>query len=192
MKKGYTLIELLVVVTVLAILMTIVAYAVGGSITSAYNTRTETNRALLEQAIQQYYARRGEWPGPIESAAQNAQSRAWTGTATDAIFSPILVESYGSDGRANPLIDVSGLFVCPLGQAEGRGSGMEFQKAVKPGKKGKRYGAGDLAVGWGNTCRCVNCKKKEKYAFYRFMVQYDATTDEVKVTKPHVPGCAAQ
>jgi prepilin-type N-terminal cleavage/methylation domain-containing protein len=61
-KSAFTLIEVLVVVSIIAILMALILGAAGYAMSRARRSRVETERTLLETAIQSYKADKGFYP----------------------------------------------------------------------------------------------------------------------------------
>jgi prepilin-type N-terminal cleavage/methylation domain-containing protein len=72
-QQGFTLIELMAVFTILAMLATLAVPAVVGTIERARAGTNESNRAMLQRAIRQYFIEEGEWPD--FTAAANTLTR---------------------------------------------------------------------------------------------------------------------
>jgi prepilin-type N-terminal cleavage/methylation domain-containing protein len=61
-QQGFTLIELMAVFTILAMLATLAVPAVAGTIERARAGTNQSNRAMLQRAIRQFFVETGEWP----------------------------------------------------------------------------------------------------------------------------------
>ena len=117
-RSGFTIVEMLVVVAVLAILMGLVGTAATAAIRNSRVKRTDAMKRAWQGAITSYYAQKGEWPGALETIAKSSNK-----TMVDlddgelnSVFQEIVKESID---KANPLIDVSALYVCRNSSVKG-------------------------------------------------------------------------
>lgn len=117
-RSGFTIVEMLIVIAVLAVLMGLVGTAATAAIRNARGKRADAMKRAWQGAITAYYAQKGEWPGALENAAKNSEE-----TIVDlddgelnTVFQEIVKESID---KANPLIDVSALYVCRNASVKG-------------------------------------------------------------------------
>ncbi len=117
-RSGFTIVEMLVVIAVLAILMGIVGMAATSAIRNARGRLADAMKQAWQGAINAYYAQKGEWPGSIESAAENSSETLvdLSDSEINAVFQEIATESIN---KANPFIDVSALYVCRNSSVKG-------------------------------------------------------------------------
>ncbi len=174
MKKAFTVIELMLVIAILGILITIVTTAASGAMKAARERRRQANAIVLREGITTYYARRGEWPGAIESAAEkgNDQIRVFAGSEADAIFQKVVKES---SGGKNPYLDPHALFVAPTGITEGKGPGITFAEArsKQPPPHRRRLTIEQMAFGY---------QDPSSGRFRRYKIEYRSASDSVEVT----------
>lgn len=64
-NHGFTLIELLVVVTILGVLAVIIVPRITTTADSSRSSVDETNRAMINSAIERYYVTEGDWPSDL-------------------------------------------------------------------------------------------------------------------------------
>ena len=180
-KKGFTIVELLMVVAVLAVLTGIITTAASSAIKQARARRTDAAKATLQNGIAAYYAQHNYWP-PKGGALDKWSENGLTGgkhvaylddTAYDALVYELLRVSVGSSA-SSPVMDPSGMLVASksVGTASST-SGQEFKQAVA---KNKRHGAtiklSQMTAGYADS---------GSGHFRRFVIQYNADTDSVKV-----------
>jgi general secretion pathway protein G len=75
MKKGFTLIELLVVMTVLALLLTIALPHYFGRVDQAKEVALKESLAVMRDAIDKFYADRGQYPDRLEDLVEKRYIR---------------------------------------------------------------------------------------------------------------------
>lgn len=196
MKKGFTIIELLVVIAIIGVLMGIVTTAANGAIKNGRAKRAKTMCSIMQQAIGNYYQRKGEWPAVIESKAKNMGNLVtytFKPGEADQVFQEIVKDSTGQ-GAKMQLLDASGLFVADSGKLKNNGEGcydnhsdsqaknfcgnqrciggVDFSEAVK--RSGKHHiSINNMAFGYQGT---------EHAKFCRFWITYNGRTDSVSVT----------
>lgn len=197
-RAGFTIVEMLVVIAVLAILMGLVGTAATAAVRNARGKRAEAMKNAWQGAITAYYAQKGEWPGALESIAKNA-----TKTIVDLedqqlneVFQAIVEESIQ---KANPLIDVSALYVCRSSGVEGcndlheenvphcdqnENAHSSCSKQHYCGKKGCASGmdftqarAGGVSV----SSMAFGYPGKRYGKFRRYYIRYNTQTDTVTV-----------
>ena len=190
-KAGFTIVELLTVVTILSILMTIVIYASGSAIKQSRANKSEAMRVAILNGIHVYHQQKGEWPGPIESIADNSTSEKITLSASeaDAVIRKIVSDSL--ENSANPLLDCSILFTGPT-SAKGCNDnhkdkssssycgnkkcayGLDFLTAYRGDAHHEARGIEDMSFGFPGT---------EEGRFRRFTIKYNRLTDNVTVER---------
>jgi len=198
MKRAFTIIELLTVISIIAILSTIIVIAASGSIKNARANRRDAMRVALEQAIAAYHAQdpNGEWPGAIETKAQNSEEDVCTFTAgeTDEIFRKVVGKGFGkSSGARSMLIDASALFVADASKLGNGGKGCYDNHG---NKKSSNYCGDKGCIGGIDFTRAANRNSKHHIAFSsmafgypgpengkfcRFWIEYNTKSDSVTV-----------
>lgn len=73
--RGWTLVELLVVISMIAVLATIALTNYRNSVTASREAVLRTDLFRLRDAIDQYYADRGEYPATLESLVSEGYLR---------------------------------------------------------------------------------------------------------------------
>jgi general secretion pathway protein G len=74
-SRGWTLVELLVVISMIAVLATIALTNYRNSVTASREAVLRTDLFRLRDAIDQYYADRGEYPATLESLVSEGYLR---------------------------------------------------------------------------------------------------------------------
>ena len=117
-RSGFTIIEMLVVIAILAVLLGIVGTAATAAVRNARVKRADAMKRAWQGAITSYYAQRGVWPGELETIAKNSNKIIidLEDGQINSVFQAIVEESVN---KANPLIDVSALYVCRNSSAKG-------------------------------------------------------------------------
>ncbi len=186
-KRGFTIVEMLMVIGVLAILMGIVTTASSAAIRQARSRRTAAVKNVIQAGIATYRAQRDEWPGKQledlagdgisgdqSSGVKSGRHVAFlSATQYDDMMYELAKVSVGQTG-ASPVMDVTGIYVARTAAANTpNGRGMEFREAIKKNKKhGSTYSLREMVFGYQTT---------DKGYFRRFIVQYNADSDNVTV-----------
>ena len=103
---GFTLVELLVVLTLIAILASLVAPVVSGSIVRAKEATLKENLFILRKAIDDYYADQGDYPATLQQLVEKRYIRKPpVDPLTDRSDSWIEVRAE-EDGKPGGVIDV--------------------------------------------------------------------------------------
>lgn len=112
-KSGFTIVEMLVVVAVIAILAGAITVGVNGMFYKSRLGRAKAMSALLQSALETYYARCNDWPGALkglsEGTGANEDSILLSDEQADKCFAEVVRISVGPN--AKPVLDPSGLFV---------------------------------------------------------------------------------
>ena len=111
LKRGFTIVELLVVIAIISILAGAITMGVNGMFYKSRRSRAIAMRNALQSGLETYYARRGEWPMPLNSIAEGSSKldEIDLEDKADACFREIVKVSVGANAR--PVLDPSGLFV---------------------------------------------------------------------------------
>ena len=171
-RKGFTIVELMMVVGIIAVLLTLVVSSVSGALKKARQQRASSLCKLVEQGFSTWRAQNpdGKWPFTVRDG-ETDDYELNSSEVKQAIFT--LVKEV-HDG--NPVMDVSGLFVCTHDGARGtKYHGMDFMVAVFGSKQHpQRRKASELYYGY----------PEESTGYFRnFKVVYSPTTDRVKVSQ---------
>ena len=75
-KRGFTLIELLVVMAIIAVLLTIALPRYFGSVDHSKEVALKQSLSVMRDAIDKYYADRGQYPERLEELAEKRYIRA--------------------------------------------------------------------------------------------------------------------
>jgi general secretion pathway protein G len=70
-RNGFTLIELIIVIAVLGVLASLVIPSVIGVKKEAEETADDTNKIIVENALERYYAKEGEYPEKLSDLVPN-------------------------------------------------------------------------------------------------------------------------
>jgi len=197
-RSGFTIVEMLVVIAVLAVLMGLVGTAATAAIRNARGKRADAMKRAWQAAITSYYAQKGEWPGALEDKAKNSKETVVDLEDTDlnSVFQEIVKESID---KANPLIDVSALYVCRNAKVIGcndlheeRSPHNELEENAQGGCS-KVHFCGNLNCSGGmdfNEARARNVSissmafgypGKRYGKFRRYYIRYNTQTDTVTV-----------
>lgn len=194
MRKAFTIIELLVVVAVIAVLMGIAGVAYSGAIKNGRAKRAQAMIVAVQSAIDTYRARYDEWPpqsldnklsgGNLQLNVKSAENEnEWdpnlyeltADEVNDAIRQIVKVSAGRAKGKANPLIDISALFVARSGGEKGDSSyGVDFWTAAKGAKRYKKVPLENMIFGYA---------RKADNKFRRFRMIYSIPTDTITVKK---------
>lgn len=197
-RNGFTIVEMLIVVAVLAILMGFVGTAATAAIRNARGKRADAMMRAWQGAINTYYAQKGEWPGSLESAAKdsNEVTVELTDGELNSVFQEIVKESID---KANPLIDVSALYVCRNSSVKGCNDLHDSRVAHNEqdenanGSCSKVHYCGDQncpggmdftearARGVGISSMAFGYPGKRFGKFRRYYIRYNTQTDTVTV-----------
>ena len=117
-RNGFTIIEMLVVIAILAVLLGIVGTAATAAVRNARVKRADAMKRAWQGAITSYNAQKGKWPGSLETIAENSNKMVvdLSDGELNSVFQAIAKESME---QANPLIDVSALYVCRNSSVKG-------------------------------------------------------------------------
>lgn len=187
LKKGFTIVEMLMVIAVLAVLVGIVTTAATSAVRQSRDRRKDAMRQVLQNGIAVYYQQKGEWPtATLEgSDAKEEPLVCLSYEQSQDVFRAIVRESV-NESAANPLVDVSGLFVAELSTfkpwykyakgaetAKGhRVSGRNFKEATQTTAHSKKLLLNQMAFGYAD---------KETGYFRPYYVLYNTRTDSVEV-----------
>jgi prepilin-type N-terminal cleavage/methylation domain-containing protein len=176
-RRGFTIVELLMVVGILAVLMTIVTTSAVGALKQARARRAEALVAMVQAGIETYHAQNDEWPGfdgDGRSGSSNDPDRyVLTDTECDDVMRELVRKSVSSS--ANPLLDVTGLFVARLGTVTDKTYGMDFMEAVKGTKRSPdKLKIAQMMFGYPN---------QDNGRFKRFKMTYSIPADQLTVSK---------
>lgn len=174
-RLGFTIVELLMVIGIISILITITGAAIAGSMKKARSVRASALCSLVQQGLATYYAQEGKWPvEPGEPKSSNdSENGYYTYTASEVREQiRLLVEKTRA---ANPVMDVSGLFVSTsTGEPGTHSAGMDFLTAIhgSPRQK-KRIRLNQMYFGYPDPSTGF---------FRRFVIKYNAGLDTVSVS----------
>lgn len=182
-RKGFTIVELLMVIGILSVLITIVTTASAGAIKQARVHKADTLVKMIESGIATYYAQTDTWPDfdpdgktgnyRMSSGTVDPDRYQLSDTESDAMIREMIRKSVS--GTANPLIDITGLFVARNGMITDKTYGMDFQQALRGTKKSpKKMKINDMMFGYPDA---------ETGRFRRFKIVYSIPTDQITVTK---------
>ena len=199
-RSGFTIVEMLVVVAILGVLVGIVTTAAGSAIRQTRVKRCAAMRTVLQAGLATYYAQKGEWPGALEGIAKNSSKTIvdLSDGELNQVFQAIARESME---KANPLIDVSALYVCRNSSVKGcndlHGESRphnELDEEFHPnGSCSKNHFCGNLncaggldftkarASGVGVGAMAFGYPGKYHGKFRRYYIRYNTQTDSVMV-----------
>lgn len=214
MRKGFTIVELLMVIGIIGVLMGIVTTAASESVTASRIRRAEALCSLVQAGFNNYYAQYDRWPGAIgdriangsigtrsnnegtDGSSDTEQYVLTTAEAEDCVLAMIAETKKG-----NPVMDVSGLFVCSKRTASNvdpveefcncmagnhrkylpRGAyGMDFMSAIHGTRKSpQKLSTSQMHFGYPHP---------DNGRFMPFQVIYSISTDSFTVKRWHWPG----
>ena len=192
-KRGFTIVEMLMVVAVLAVLMGIVSTAASSVIRKSRVRKNEALRSALQAGIATYCQQEGFWPpgknGAIQKWADNGldQKDRGTGIGTlddpdyDALVNYLVARCLNASG--NKVMDVSGFTAVRRSATSTKDEnglpkcyGEEVKAWVAKLKAANARGSapqiGDMTFGYSSS---------DKGYFRRFVIKYNAETDNVTV-----------
>lgn len=182
MKRAFTIVELLMVIGILAVLMTIVTTAAGGAIKEARANRANALVSMIQSGLETYYAQNDKWPGSFGSKVERGidsnvsgdpDHYVLTDTEVDDMIGKMVITSVKGN---NPLLDVTGLYVCRKELAgKDNAPGMDMMDAVKGTKQHpqKIRSVSALCFGYPN----------DQGKFRRFRIVYSIPSDSITVSK---------
>ena len=171
-KKGFTIVEMLVVIAVLGVLVGIISTAAGSAIRQARVKRMSAMRTILQTGLATYYAQKGVWPGKLKTLSDQGTGgkkrrvEYLNETEADTVFKEVVAESR----KGNPMMDISGLFVCDNPDSDTSRSkrhGTDLRSLIAAKKN-----IANVAYGYAT---------KEEGVFRRFIIKYNYDTDTVTV-----------
>lgn len=199
-RNGFTIIEMLVVIAVLSVLLGIVGTAASAAVRNARVKRADAMKRAWQGAITSYYAQKGEWPGALEGIAKSSSKTIvdLSDGELNQVFQAIARESME---KANPLIDVSALYVCRNSSVKGcndlHGESRphnELDEEFHPNSScTKNHFCGNLncaggldftkarASGVGVGAMAFGYPGKYHGKFRRYYIRYNTQTDSVMV-----------
>ncbi len=178
---GFTIVEMLMVIGILAVLMGIVTTAASAAIRQARARRTEASKEVIQSGIAAYLSQKNCWPpkgGQLQSWADNGLSSGkhvdfLSADQYDKMMYELAKVSVGAK-KASPMMDFGGVAVATRAAAgKTGGRGQNFAEAIKKNKKhGSTIKLADMVFGY---------QEKESGRFRRYIVQYNADSDSVRV-----------
>ena len=137
---------------------------------------------MVQSGIATYHAQTDEWPG-FDGEGKTGNYRIngevdpdqyeLTDTECDEVVRELIRKSTSSG--ANPLLDVTGLFVAKLGSATERTPGMDFMEALKGSKRHpQKLKIAQMMFGYPN---------QGDGRFRRFKMIYSIPADQLTVSK---------
>jgi len=211
-KKGFTIVELLMVIGVIAVLMGLVTSAALESIRASRQRKAEALCKLVEAGFSNYYAQYDKWPGSIgdkiasgsigtrsndEGTDGNSDTEEYVLTTSE--MEDCLRAIIDETKKGNPVMDISGLFVCRGDQSiepqavscnctasnhkmyRARGaSGLDFMSAIHGTKHSQqKMSTRNMHFGYPHP---------DSGRFMPFRVIYSIPTDSFTVKQWHWPG----
>ncbi len=180
-RVGFTIVELMMVIGIIAVLMTIVTTAAGGAIKSARAHKGDALVSMIQVGLNTYYAQKEEWPGSFGSKVAGGIQSNINGDddnyrLTDSEADECIAEMVRESVRGNPLVDVTGLFVCRSTMAGAdKAVGMDFMDAVHGTKRSpKKMKVAEMAFGY---------PRASDGRFRRFVITYSIPADTITVAK---------
>ncbi|MCR5413896.1 MAG: prepilin-type N-terminal cleavage/methylation domain-containing protein [Kiritimatiellae bacterium] len=176
-RKGFTLIELMAVIAIIGILLGIVTTSVAGAMKYARGQKANALVKCVKEGAENYRAQKGKYPG----IGDRAQSGALKRSNNEGYNNQSDYEQYELDGaevrsvvrelveesvfRANPMLDVSALFVSAksTGEPGTKGVGYDFNEAIHGSERTKEkmkvsqmyFGYPETDRGWFRRFRMV-------------------------------------
>lgn len=181
-RAGFTIVEMLMVIAILGALVGIVTTASSVAVKSARERRIMALKGGVKNGIMAFRNQTGYYPPTSGGRLQRwsldgMDSDKKADYLSDADYDTLmrgLVKDCMKKSGGRPVMDPMGLIVTTSAGASRRAShGREFREAVK---KGKRHGA-VIPV----SSMCFGYADAESGAFRRFVVRYNAETDDVRV-----------
>jgi len=176
-RSGFTIVELLMVVGIISVLVTITVSAVSGSMKRARSQKAAALCTLVEQGIATYYAQKGEWPVEPDDPQGDSDVYTYKPEEVREMVKKVVEETK----KNNPMMDVSGLFVCvpkgssaDVGGINYKGYGMDFMTAIHGSKKNAKKSKLEQMY-FGYPCPGTGY-------FRRFKMTYSPATDKVTVS----------
>lgn len=180
-RAGFTIVELMMVVGIIAVLMTIVTTAAGGAIKSARAHKGDALVSMIQVGLNTYYAQKEEWPGSFGNNVAGGIQSNINGDDDNYLLSTseadeCIAEMVRESVHGNPLLDVTGLFVCRSSMANSdKAVGMDFMDAVHGTKRSpKKMKLAEMAFGY---------PRASDGRFRRFKITYSIPADTITVAK---------
>lgn len=180
-RRAFTIVELMMVVGIIAVLMTIVTTAAGSAIRGARSQKADALVQMVQVGLETYYAQKEDWPGAFGSKVRNGIQSNISGDDDNYLLSDseadeCIAEMVKESVKGNPLLDVTGLFVCRSENANSsQAVGMDFMDAVRGTKRSpKKMKVAEMAFGYPNA---------SDGKFRRFKIVYSIPADSITVGK---------
>ena len=175
MKRGFTIIELLMVVAILAVLLGIITTAATASIRQSREQQTRAVKLILQNGIAAYKARKDEWPGKLDEWKDKSHD----GTVGylskgdyDEVVQEVLRVSTGKYAK-NRVMNPVGLTVMDVSQDDNTTGCVDFRSVnTKNNRHVKQLEYNEVTVVY---------PKKDTGKAYRYVIEYNAETEDVSV-----------
>ena len=181
LRKGFTIVELLMVISIIAVLMTLITTASTSAIRRAREHKADAIVMVVQQGINTYYAQKGKWPGDnwyhkadTQNDVEDTETYTLTKDDVDECIREVVRESVI---KKNPLLDVTGLYVCEEKYADGaRAAGMDFMDALHGTKQhpSKILSLSNMVFGY---------PEESHGYFHRLSISYSIASDRITVSK---------
>ncbi len=177
LKRGFTIVELMMVIGIMAVLMTLITTAATGAIREARAHKANAIVALVQAGFNTYYAQTDKWPG-FDADSVNPNSGDDNYRLSDAEVDTAIAEMVRVSAKNhNPILDITGLFVCRKGTINEKTVGMDFMDAIHGSKKHPKEQKMKLSE------MCFGYPDKETGRFRRLKIVYSIPSDSITVSK---------
>ena len=107
-ERGFTLVELLIVIVILGILAGIVVFAVGNLTTDAQSSACNTEKAMINTALESYKAKNGSYPSSSNADPATAATERMTTLNSVAGFKTAPVNYQITDNNGTVAVTSAG------------------------------------------------------------------------------------